>query len=64
MRWDTRDDPIFSPYIQYLLSDLDYSPPEVLGLSAMALMTHLMVNCVLHHKYLLQYGPTQHLTIT
>ena len=47
----------------HLLSDLYHGPPEVPGLSAMTLVTHVMVDGELHHKHLLQDGSTQHLIV-
>ena len=37
----------------HLLPDLNQSPPEVLGLHAVTVITHLTLNYELHHKYLL-----------
>ena len=48
----------------HLLSDPNESSPEILGLMMMTLITHLMVNHILHQKHLLQDGPAHNLRVT
>lgn len=45
----------------YLLPNLHYSLPEVLGFHAMAVVTHLGLNDKLDHKHLLQDSTVHHL---
>lgn len=37
----------------YLLSNLNHCLPEVLGLHTVAVVTHLVLDDILHHKHLL-----------
>ena len=46
------------------MSDLDRGPPEILGLSAVTLVTHLMMDVIFHHKHLLENSPTHYLRVT
>ena len=49
---------------KHLLSDLDRCPPEILGMSAVALVTHLVMDDILHHKHLLENSPAHYLRVT
>lgn len=47
-RWSTMN------FYFYLLSDLNYCFPEVLSFNSMAVITHLRMNNIFHHKHLLK----------
>lgn len=47
--------------IKYLLSNLYNCPPKILCFPSMAVITHLMLNNILHYKYLLNLSRIKYL---